>query len=148
MADGITVITTPGNKSYFEKVARLKHTFHSENNLLGVVQVKSEIVQNKFHEIKGKNMTVQFLDSGPSSHVDENIIAYIPEKNILFQGDFFRVPASRNEPERLRDEGMIFYQKIKDKKLKFTQLVGAHGAIGDISDLEKAYQLRMQGNKS
>lgn len=142
MAQGISVITTPGNRAHFETVARLKHSFHAENNLLTVAEPKFEIVKNRFHEIKGNNLTVQFLDLGPNAHVDENIVAYIPDRGILFQGDFFRVPPDRTRPERLRDEGVAFLNSIKEKNLTFNQLVGAHGPIGSIEDLERAYELR------
>lgn len=144
MAGGATVITTPGNKDYFDRVARLKHTFHAENNLLHVAEPGFEIVRNGFHQIKGAAISVQFLDLGPTPHVDENIVAYIPERGIIFQGDFFRVPTDRSRPERIRDEGMIFLQKIKEKALVIKQLVGAHGQIGDVSDLEKALVVRTE----
>lgn len=143
MADDAIIITTPGNRAYFQTVGRLRHTFHSESSLLKALQPKFEIVQNRYHEIKGKNLSVQFLDLGPTPHVDEIIVAYIPERNILFQGDLFRVPVNKGEPEALRDEGTVLYQKIKDGQLKVSQLVGAHGPIGDMSDLETALQLRL-----
>ena len=142
MAEGIAVITTPGNREHFEKIARLPHTFHGENNLLKATEPKFEIVRNKLHQIKGNDLTVQFLDLGPNAHVDENIVAYIPEREILFQGDFFRVPIDRSKPERIRDEGLLLLQKIKENGLAVKQLVGAHGPTGSVQDLERALEVR------
>ncbi len=142
MANDVIIITTPGNRAYFETVGRLRHTFHPENSLLKAVGPKFELVRDKYHEIKGANISVRFLDLGPTAHVDENIVAYIPERGIIFQGDYFRVPPDRSRPEPIRDEGIILLQKLKEKGLTVKQLVGAHGQTGDLSDLERSLALR------
>ena len=42
-------------------------------------------------------MTVELHDIGPTSHVDEIVLAYVPKEKLVFQGDLLILP-ERGEP--------------------------------------------------
>lgn len=71
--EGATVLTTPGNKAFYENFAP---------------GLKVETFENK-RVITDGERTVELIDVGANPHTAENIVVYLPREKFMFQGDLF-----------------------------------------------------------
>jgi glyoxylase-like metal-dependent hydrolase (beta-lactamase superfamily II) len=85
----LTLITTHGNKDYFEKLLTSTHS-------MGTVSVKNEGVQIKMNfvplngskDFKDKfNEVVAYEIGSNTSHTTEHVVYFFPESKILWTGD-------------------------------------------------------------
>ena len=101
MAEGATILTTPGNKNYFAK--------------FGSRQPRAVAIEtfDSRRVITDGQQTVELLNVGKSPHVNENVIAYLPRQKILFQGDLFYFNGMGQFPAKdpSRDNVMKFFGK-------------------------------------
>ena len=83
-------------------------------------------------------------DAGPSGHVNQHLVFYVPEARLLFQTDMavFRwdgsVESARTQTCRLR-------AFIREKGLDVDVIVGGHGRPGTLEDLDRAIAQREEG---
>jgi len=86
-------------------------------------------------------MTVELHDIGPTSHVDEMVIAYLPKEQLLFQGDLLILP-DRGEVGPANTLTAEFLRAIERLKLEVRTIAGVHGRVGTLDDLRKTVELR------
>lgn len=89
MAAGATVVTTPGNRELFERMAAAHPTIESDT-VAGPVRI--ETIANGERTFTDNSQTVELHDIGPSPHADEMLVAWLPRDGILFQGDLLNLP--------------------------------------------------------
>jgi glyoxylase-like metal-dependent hydrolase (beta-lactamase superfamily II) len=145
MREGARIITTPGSKIFFEDMARRTHTLRADSMPDSDTNPAFALLREGAFLLDDGQRRIRFIDIGPTAHVDEMIVAYLPEQKILFQGDLFRVPAPDAEPEAARDQALELYEYIIDSGLEIDLLVGVHGPIGTVNDLADAVRLRENG---
>jgi glyoxylase-like metal-dependent hydrolase (beta-lactamase superfamily II) len=140
IAEGITIVTTPTNRPFVESVASAKHTIRPDALSATPRQPMIEIFTRKRVFTDGA-MTVELHDIGPTSHVDEIVLAYLPNEKLVFQGDLIILPA-RGEVDpanRLTEE---FFDAVTRLKLDVQTIAGVHGRVGTVDDLRRAVALR------
>ena len=110
MAEGAEILTTPGNKSYFEKLAKAEFTVKPDRFSQQPRPLSIETFDRK-RVITDGEQTVELLNVGRNPHVNENVIAYLPRQKILFQGDLFYFNGMGQFPARdpSRDNVMKFF---------------------------------------
>ena len=92
-AAGATLVTTPGNRAYLERMAAARATLNPQAPpRAGRVQV--ETVAGGRRVFTDGSRTVELHDIGPGPHAEEMLVAWIPEEGILFQGDLIDTPPS------------------------------------------------------
>jgi glyoxylase-like metal-dependent hydrolase (beta-lactamase superfamily II) len=144
IAEGATIITTPGLRSFFTRVAEARNfTLQPDALTRNPRPLVLETLQNGKRVFTDGAQTVELHDIGSGPHMDEMIVAYLPNKKIIFQGDLL------NRPE----DGHIapgnattahFAAWLKKSGLAVERIVGVHGPVSTPDDLQKAVALIQQ----
>lgn len=128
LAEGATLLTTPGNKYYFERLARANYTIipdrYSRQPRPPVIETFSQK-----RVITDGERSVELINTGESPHVKENVVVYLPKEKILFQGDLFYYSGMGAFPARdpSRDRVMKFFGEwLIKNKLEPEQIYGFH----------------------
>ena len=140
IAEGTTIVTTPGNRRFIETIARAKHSLRPD--VLSASN-KSPVVETftKKRVFTDGDMTVELHDIGPTSHSDEIVLAYLPKQRLIFQGDLLILPA-RGDPAPANMLTAEFAQAIERLGLQVDAIVGVHGRVGTLADLRDAVAKR------
>ena len=140
IAEGTTIVTTPGNRRFIETVARAKHTLRpdvlSSSGRTPVVETFS-----KKRVFTDGDMTVELHDIGPTSHAEEIVLAYLPKQRLIFQGDLLILPP-RGDPAPANRLTAEFAQAIDRLGLQVDTIAGVHGRVGTLADLRAAVARR------
>ena len=110
LAEGATLITTPGNKDYFEKLSAAKYTVVPDKLSRQTSLTRIETFDRK-RVITDGERSVELINIGESPHAKENVIVYLPQEKILFQGDLFYYSGMAAFPAKdpSRDRVMKFF---------------------------------------
>lgn len=92
MAAGATVVTTPGNRRYFERMARTHSTLQPSAPRIGALPARIETINGGMRVFTDGSRTVELHDIGPSPHATEMLVVWLPAEGILFQGDLVNTP--------------------------------------------------------
>jgi glyoxylase-like metal-dependent hydrolase (beta-lactamase superfamily II) len=133
-AAGATIVTTPGNRAYLERMATARSTIQLGGPVPSTRTPPIETITNGRRVFTDGTRTVEIHDIGPTPHADEMLVVWIPAEGILYQGDLGPTegpvyPNSNNATtarfgEWLRRQGW-------DVKIH----VGAHGAPATMAAL-------------
>jgi len=143
IAEGATIVTTAGNKSFIEKMAATPHTIKPDRLSL---QPRKPVIETftKKRVFTAGTQTVELHDLGPNPHVTEMVVAYLPKEKLIFVVDVFGIPLSGPVPAAspaTRD----FAEKIKALGLQVERIASGHGKVGIMEDLQKALASRASG---
>lgn len=128
LAEGATLLTTPGNKTYFEKLAAARYTVIPDRFSRQPRPVKIETFDRK-HVITDGERVVELISTGASPHSTENIVVYLPQEKILFQGDLFYYSGMTAFPAKdpSRDRVMKFFGDwLIKNKIEPARIYGFH----------------------
>jgi glyoxylase-like metal-dependent hydrolase (beta-lactamase superfamily II) len=144
IAEGATIITTPGLRSFFARVAEARNfTLNPDTLTRNPRPLALETLQNGKRVFTDSTQTVELYDIGSGPHMDEMIVAYLPKEKIIFQGDLL------NRPE----DGHIapgnattahFAEWLKKSGLAVERIVGVHGPVSTPEQLQQAVALMQQ----
>lgn len=137
IAEGATVIAAPGEKSFFEKVAKSKFTIDPDALTRTPQPLKIETLENGKRVLTDGATTVEIYDIGSGPHTDEMLVAYLPNEKILFQGDLLNRPSNGDYPIA-NDTTAHFAKWLEAKKLTVDKIVAVHGTISTMDELRKA----------
>lgn len=122
MEDGAIIVTTEGNRGFFDNIARNKHMFSKDVRVKKYVTPKFMFVNINKHEIKAGDRVIQFyLLNKKSAHADEYIISYIPSEKILIESDLVKTNNLKERPLDRREKGLVEF--IEEQKLSVKQVV-------------------------
>jgi len=127
-AEGATLLTTPGNKDYFQKLAAAKYTVIPDRFSRQPQPAKIETFDRKRIITDGER-SVELISTGESPHATENVVVYLPQEKILFQGDLFYYSGLAAFPARdpSRDRVMKFFGDwLIRNKLAPARIYGFH----------------------
>jgi glyoxylase-like metal-dependent hydrolase (beta-lactamase superfamily II) len=128
LAEGVTLLTTPGNKDYFETLAAAKYTVVPDK-LSREPRVPTIETFDRKRLITDGEKTVELINAGESPHSKENVVVYLPQEKILFQGDLFYYSGMAAFPARdpSRDRVMKFFAGwLLKNNLEPAQIYGFH----------------------
>lgn len=125
--DGPIVLTTPGNKTFYEKF---------------VPELKVETFDKK-QVISDGEMTVELINVGANPHTEENIVVYLPREKYMFQGDLFYFNGDATFPLKDRMTVMPFFARwLKKNNLAPVRIYGFHGPLyGTMEHTEKILEI-------
>jgi glyoxylase-like metal-dependent hydrolase (beta-lactamase superfamily II) len=144
LGEGATLVTTPGNVSYFERMAAATRTFDPDALSRNPRKPAIEAVQNKKRVFSDDKHTVELYDIGPSPHAREMLVVYLPKEKILFQGDLLILPDTGINPAN--DTTIHFAEWLNKMGLSVDKIVGVHGRTGTMDDLRRAIEKMRGGN--
>jgi glyoxylase-like metal-dependent hydrolase (beta-lactamase superfamily II) len=141
IAEGATIITTPGLRSFFERVAAARNfTFQPDTLTRTPRPLSLETLQNGKRVFADGAQTVELYDIGSGPHMDEMIVAYLPKEKIIFQGDLLNRPEDgRVAPGNATTAHFAGW--LKKSGLAVERIVGVHGPVSTLEDLHKAVAL-------
>lgn len=143
IAEGATILVTPGNQAFVERMAAAPFRLQPDALARSPRPPLLELIKEKKYVLRDARQVVEFYDVGPYAHAREELIIYLPQQKLLFEGDLFTsgngdviAPASSS--------AMLLADKIRQLGLAVEQIVGMHGRLRPISDLHKAVEKRRQ----
>jgi glyoxylase-like metal-dependent hydrolase (beta-lactamase superfamily II) len=139
VAEGATIVTTAGNKSYFEKAATIQSTLLPNLSLKD--KLKIEIVENKKRVFQDDKHVVELYDIGPNPHANEMLIAYLPKEKILFQADLLN-PAANGSIPIAQNATVSFSEKLQQLGLQVDKIYGVHGRAATPEELRASVEKR------
>jgi glyoxylase-like metal-dependent hydrolase (beta-lactamase superfamily II) len=129
-AAGATIVTTPGNRKYFERMATTRSTLGANTAPVSADRLRIETVANKKRVFTDGTRTVEIHDIGPSPHAEEMLVAWIPEEGILFQADLISMAADGAvRPGANNDTTMHFAAWVKKQNWNVKTFAGAHASV-------------------
>ena len=141
IAEGTTILTTPGNKSFIETMAAAPFTLKPDALARAPRPPKVEIIANKKHVIRDAHHVVELYDIGPYWHANEEVMVYLPQEKLLFEGDLF-TSGSGEDVAPAYDHPIFLAERIKELGLDVQHIAGVHGRLRPIADLHKAIEKR------
>lgn len=136
IASGATIYTTAGNRDFITKLAAAPHTIKPDALSRKPATPKVEVVSAK-KQLGDAAHPVELYDVGPSPHVDEMLVAYLPKDKILFVADLFGIPPQGPIPPGT-PANRDLSDKLKKLGIDVQSIAPAHGKVGTIKDLQKA----------
>ena len=134
IAEGATIVTTPGNRGVVTTMAAAPQTDRLAKNprrpeVLLLEKGKRVITDGK--------RRLELIDIGPHPHAREMVIAYLPKEKVVFQGDLFFMPLDGpfGPPQR---STIAFAEKLKKLGLAVERIAGVHGKTGTMADYKRA----------
>ncbi|MCA1566974.1 MAG: MBL fold metallo-hydrolase [Acidobacteria bacterium] len=146
IAEGATIITTPGLRSFFERVAAARNfTFNPDTLTRSPRPLSLETLRNGKRVFTDGAQTIELYDIGSGPHMDEMIVAYLPQEKIVFQGDLLNRPEDgRVAPGNATTAH--FADWLKKSGLAVERIVGVHGPVSTLDDLHKSVALMRAQN--
>jgi glyoxylase-like metal-dependent hydrolase (beta-lactamase superfamily II) len=141
IAEGATIVTTAGNRSYFERMARARPTIRLDALARAPRPPRFEILADRRRVFSGGGPTVEIRDIGPSPHADEMLIAWLPDQGILFQGDLLNLAAGIVYPNTANATTAHFAQWLDRTGLEVKILAGVHMLPGPRAQLDEALRV-------
>jgi hypothetical protein len=135
IAEGATVVTTPGNRRVVETMAKAP-----QNDRLAKSPRAPEFlfVEKGRRVISDGEQTVELRDVGPHPHAREMLVAYLPKQRLLFQGDLFFLPNNDAPLGPPQESTQAFARWIKDSKLKIDTIGSVHGRTATFEEFIQA----------
>lgn len=145
IAEGATLIGLPGEKTFFEKVAKSIFTIDPDSLTQSPQPLKWESITNGRRVLTDGTMTVELIDIGPGGHTDEMLVAYLPNEKLIFQGDLLNRPAN-NDPATINDTTIHFANWLEKSKLTVDRIIGVHGPPSTLDELRKGVADKQSAN--
>lgn len=139
VADAATVVTTSQNAGFVKSLVESKGLKDGLTN--GSRSLKTELIEGKKRLFADSSQTLELHDIGPNPHAREMLVAYLPKQGILFQGDLFFSPFDGQALGFAQEATQHFAARIRELGFTVTKLVGVHGKIGTMSELEQSLEL-------
>ncbi len=122
MEEGVTIVTTESNKSYFQGIARNRHLFSKDVRVKKFISPKFLFVNLNKQEIKAGDRVIQlYLLNKQSHHTDDYILSYIPADKILIEGDLVKTWNLKERTLDKKERGMVEF--IDEQKINVKQVV-------------------------
>lgn len=143
-AEGIQIITTPGNVNHLRNVMRARFTIQPDAYArAGRQGASADIIEGGKAVFTDGALTLELRDIGPGPHAQEMLVAWLPQEKILFQGDLLNRP-SDGALLPANDTTAHFAEWLKKSGLAVEQLVGVHGPASTMAELASMLELRQQ----
>ncbi len=145
IADGVTLVTTPGNVGYLQKFANSRFTIQRDAQQSHPRKPVIETVQGRKRVFSDGTHTVELLDIGPNPHAREMLVAWLPNERILFEGDLFvRNPDNSIAPAIAAT--VHFAEAIQKLGVRPATLVDVHSRVYTMQDLQASLDLAKQNS--
>ncbi len=132
-SENSTVLTTSGNKIFFEKFAP---------------SMKVETFADK-RIISDGERTIELINVGANPHTAENIVVYLPQEKYLYQGDLFYFNGDASFPLKDRLTVMPFFANwLRKNKLSPARIYGFHSVtFATIEHIHNILEMNNKGKK-
>lgn len=141
VANDVTVVTTPANQKYFERMAASDFTLLPDDQTRTPRRPRFEFVNGGRRNFTDGRQTLEVIDIGPSPHAAEMLVAYLPKEKIIFQGDLVNLPLSgKFMPTTVNDSTLHFFDWLTKSGLDVQRIAAVHGPSTTLGDLRAAVE--------
>jgi glyoxylase-like metal-dependent hydrolase (beta-lactamase superfamily II) len=142
VADGTTILTYRGNKSYYDRVLSNRHTI-SPDRLEKTAPTRKPSVEVVFDKrvLSDGTQTLELYKIQGSNHADTMLIAYLPKDRLLVEADMWNPAAQPNAPPPAglaASEPLNLWNNIQRLKLNVAQIAPLHGRLVPFVDFQHA----------
>ena len=137
MAEGATLIITPGEQEFFKKVSNVRFGADPDSLTRNWREPKFEPIQNGKRVLTDGTTTVEIYDIGNGPHTEGMLVAYFPDSKMIYQGDLLNRPSNGDYPIA-NDTSAHFLNWIDSKKLAVELTIPVHGTPTTIVEFRKA----------
>ncbi len=137
MAEGATLIITPGEEEFLRKVSKVRLTADPDTLTRNPREPKFEPIQNGKRVLTDGTTTVEIYDIGSGPHAEGMLVAYFPDHKLIYQGDLLNRPANGDYPIA-NDTSVHFLNWIEAQKLAVETTIPVHGTPTTIAEFRKA----------
>jgi glyoxylase-like metal-dependent hydrolase (beta-lactamase superfamily II) len=136
IAEGATLVTTAGNRAYFERIAASRRTLAPDALSERPRKPAFEMVAKRRTFSDGER-TVELVDVGPSPHAEQILVAYLPEERLVFQADLFGIGWGSRVPPA-NSTSVHFAKRLQELGLQVDRIAAVHGRITTRAELEES----------
>jgi glyoxylase-like metal-dependent hydrolase (beta-lactamase superfamily II) len=136
IAEGVTVLTTPGNRAWVERMAASEHTIKPDVLSRKPTAPRIETFEGT-REVSDGKRTLRLVDVGPSPHTEEMVVAYLPKERILYQADMFYVPVTGDIAPATGVTAWLA-DKVKSLGLAFDTIIDADGRVASVAEFRES----------
>jgi glyoxylase-like metal-dependent hydrolase (beta-lactamase superfamily II) len=141
IANDVTVVTTPANQKFFERMAAAPFQMFPDDQTRAPRKPLFEFVSGGKRVFTDGKQTVEIIDIGPSPHAAEMLVAYLPKEKLIFQGDLVNLPFSgKYMPSTVNDTTLHFFDWVTKHGLDVTRVAAVHGPSTTWDDLRAAVE--------
>ena len=140
VAEGTTIVTTPGNKNFIEHVAKIESSLLPKTAWSKRAMV-IETVDNRKRVFEDDKHRVELYDIGPNPHAKEILVAYLPKEKILFQADMLNPNANGTIPIA-QDVTLSFSENLQKLGLQVEKIYGVHGRPATPDEMRTSIEKR------
>ena len=137
MAEGATLIITPGEQEFFKKVSAVRFNADPDSLTRSPREPKFEPIQNGKRVLTDGTTTVEIYDIGSGPHAEGMLVAYFPAHKLIYQGDLLNRPGN-GDPAIANDTSAHFLEWLDAKKLAVDATIPVHGPLTTIDEFRKA----------
>ena len=141
IAGDVTVVTTPANRQYFERMASSAFQMFPDDQTRAPRKPLFEFVRGGKRTFTDGTQTLEVIDIGPGPHADEMLVAYLPKEKLIFQGDLVNLPLSgKYLPSTVNDTTLHFFDWLAKSGLDVQRVAAVHGPATTLEDLRAAVE--------
>jgi glyoxylase-like metal-dependent hydrolase (beta-lactamase superfamily II) len=145
IAEGATIVTTPGNAALFRRMAAVNsHTLRQDALSRAPRTPVIETFTGRRVFTDGTR-TLEVRDIGPSPHAQELLIAYIPGAGIVFQGDLLNAGPDGVSLAAGNTSTEHFAQWLDRSGLDVRTILGVHSPTRTREELRRAVEMMRAG---
>jgi glyoxylase-like metal-dependent hydrolase (beta-lactamase superfamily II) len=137
VAEGATLISIPGEKTFFEKVAKSTFTIDPDSLTINPQPLKIETIEKGKRVLTDGTTTVELIDIGPGPHTEAMLVAYLPNEKLIFQGDLLNRPGN-GDPPIANDTTVHFAKWLESSGLIVERVIGVHGPPSSMEEFRRA----------
>ena len=135
IAEGATVVTTPGNRGVVERMAAAP-----QNDRLAKDPRRPGflMIEGGRRVLTDGTRTLELIDIGPNPHAREMVIAWLPRERVVFQGDQFFVPANDSPFGPPQATTVSFARRLRELGLPAERIASVHGRTVTMAQFRSA----------
>jgi glyoxylase-like metal-dependent hydrolase (beta-lactamase superfamily II) len=146
IANDVTVVTTPANQKFFERMAASNFTMNPDDQTRSPRKPLFEFVRDRKRVFTDGKQTLEIIDIGPGPHAEEMLVAFLPKEKLIFQGDLVNLPNSgKYMPSTVNDTTLHFFDWVTKSGLDVQRIAAVHGPSTTLDDLRAAVEKKRAG---
>jgi glyoxylase-like metal-dependent hydrolase (beta-lactamase superfamily II) len=145
----VTLVTTPGNKQYFEEIMKMPHKLNNSSSS-DTQNARFDFVPLNGEKTFNNGMVTAYEIGQSTGHTNENLVFYFPESKIIWTGDLLSFRSDgRTTPAGER--GKAVYELITNKGLTVDKIytswpLKGQKEFGTLEELKKVVEVK-QANR-
>jgi glyoxylase-like metal-dependent hydrolase (beta-lactamase superfamily II) len=145
IAEGATIVTTPGNAVLFRRMAANNQRTLNADALSRAPRAAAIETFAGRRVFTDGTRTLELRDIGPSPHAQELLIAYVPGAGIVFQGDLLNAGGDGSSLVAGNQATEHFAQWLDRSGLDVRTILGVHSPARNREELRRAVEMMRAG---